>query len=250
MFSVVALPAHLADRFSPALARALRLGSMAGPARAEGFAFDVPQLDAVLPDAGLLRGGVVELALREGVPATSLVLSACRAIQRASEREGRSLPWCAFIDPSSTLHAPGVVEAGVRLERLLVVRPPLDALSRTALRLAKSAAFELVVVDLVGVRGASPRVSPDSWQRTVRRLAMEVDGTRRSVVLLTDALAPCALPLPVAQRIELERPRRDRLIVRVAKDCQGRVGPPRPITWTRVKPGPEQEGEEQHAKTG
>jgi len=247
----VALPAHLSDRFSPALIRALHLGSPAGAAPpAEGFSFGVPALDGLLPDSGLLRGGVVELSLDEGVPATSLVLSACRAVQAQSEREGRPAPWCAFLDPSATLHAPGVAEAGVRLDRLLVVRPPLEALARTALRLAKSAAFELVVIDLVGVRGTGLRVPLDAWQRVVRRLALEVDGTGRSVVLLTDAKAPRALPLPVGQRIELARPRLDRLVVRVAKDRQGRVGPPRPVAWTRARPEPVQESEVRRASAG
>src|SRR5690606_20149271 len=62
-------------------------------------------------------------------------------------------PWCAFVDPSGTLHAPGVVEVGVQLDHVLVVRPPLEALERTACRLARSIAFDLVIVDTVGVPG-------------------------------------------------------------------------------------------------
>lgn len=240
----MALPAHLAERFSPALVRALR-----GPVEAEsqrGFSLGV--LDAVLPDAGFLRGGVVELAVGEGVPGTSIALSACRSVQQDAVRVGTSVPWCAFVDPSRTLHAPGVADAGVRLDRLLVVHPPLPALSRTVLRLAKSAAFELVLVDLVGVPGASLRTSLDAWPRLVRRLALEVDGGGRSVVLITDAEAPRALPLPVAQRVELRRPALDRLVVRVAKDRRGLVTPPRPISWTRPRGDASNEGV--HARAG
>lgn len=241
----MALPAHLAERFSPALVRALRGGFKDSEA---GSGFSLGPLDSVLPDAGLLRGGVVELSLSPGVPGTSLVLDACRAIQVSAERMGGAIPWCAFVDPSQTLHAPGVKAAGVRLDRLLVVRPPLKALERTVFCLAKSAAFELVIVDLVGVRGAGMRLSLDPWPRLVRRLALEVDGTRRSVVLLTDAAAHRALPLPVAQRIEVERPLLERLVARVAKDRRGMVTPQRPITWTR--PWHEGAVEGLHANTG
>jgi recombination protein RecA len=233
----VALPAHLAERFSPALSRALRLGSVGSPLGAppEGVAFGIPALDAVLPDGGFLRGGVVELAMGEGAPATSLALSACEALQRSHQSQGRALPWCAFVDPSNTLYAPGVIESGVRPERLLVVRPPLEALSRTLLKLAKSPAFELIVVDTIGVPGAHLRLALDNWPRLVRRLSLEVQGTERSIVLLTDRTLPRALPLPVAQRIDVTRPARDRLMVQVSKDRRGQITPLRPVAWSRSR---------------
>jgi len=243
----MALPAHLAERFSPALVRALR-GEAKESRSGDGFSLGV--LDEVLPDSGFLRGGVVELSLRRGAPGTSLVLAACQAVQASAERLGNAVPWCAFVDPTETLHAPGVAAAGVRLDRLLVVRPPLEALPRTVLGLAKSAAFELVIVDLTGVHGRAPRISLHVWPRFVRRLALEVDGTRRSVVLLTETEAPRPLSLPVAQRIEIERPRLDRLIARVAKDRRGLVTPPRPITWARPWRDESTESTHVQARTG
>jgi recombination protein RecA len=189
-------------------------------------------LDSILPDEGIPRGAVVELSVGEGVPATSLVLSLCGTLQRTYAKQGRELPWCAFVDPTATLYAPGLREAGVRSERLLVVRPPLEALSRTVLRLAKSPAFELIIVDTLGVPGARLRVLLDAWPRLVRRLAMEVESSERSVVLVTDRTAPRALPLPVAQRIEITRPSWDRLLVQVLKDRHGQVTPIRPVAWT------------------
>jgi recombination protein RecA len=176
-------------------------------------------------------------------------LAACSTLQRTHEKQGRELPWCAFVDPSATLYAPGVSEAGVRPERLLVVRPPLEALSRTVLRLAKSPAFALVIVDALGVPGARLRVLLDAWPRLVRRLAMEVEGTERSIVLVTDRSAPRAMPLPVAQRIEITRPAQDRLLVQVPKDRHGQVTPIRPVLWTGLR-RPEVEAAEgavQHA---
>lgn len=227
----MALPAHLFERFPPALIRALRGNFQEENPTEAGFSLG--ELNRVLPRAGLIRGGVVELSLARGAPGTSLALEACRAVQAQAGALGSRVPWCAFVDPTETLHAPGVEQAGVRLDRLLVVRPSLSQVPNTVLCLAKSAAFELVIVDLIGVCGAPVKISLNPWPRLVRRLALEVDGTRRSVLLFTDAEAPRTLPLPVAQRIEIERPSLDRLVVKVAKDRHGHLTPPRPIAWSR-----------------
>jgi hypothetical protein len=245
----MALPAHLAARFSPALARALHVGSSEA-GREAGFGFGIESLDAALPDNGIQSGGVIELSLGEGAPGTSLSLSLFRSLQARREQAGQSVPWCAFVDPGGTLYAPGVAAAGVRLDRLLVVRPSLEALSRTAIRLSRSKVFELVVIDALGVPGASHEVAMRSWPRLVRRLALEIDGSSRSVVLLTSASAARPLPLPVAQRIEFARPALDRLVVRVAKDRQGRVAPPRTIPWAHVELEAAHHHELGHAKTG
>jgi hypothetical protein len=126
-----------------------------------------------------------------------------------------------------------VLEAGVELERLLVVRPRVEALGRVALRLVESRAFAVTVIDTVGAPGASLEVELGAWPRVVRRLSMAVDGSAAVVLLMTDAAARRPLPLPVAMRIELQRPSADKLTLRVAKDKQGRVSSPRSITWAR-----------------
>jgi recombination protein RecA len=235
MFSVVALPAVLAQ-FSPRLIQAQALTEAANRPKSEALPFGVEELDQVLPDHGLLRGGVVELAVAgaSGL-STTLALAAIKAFQRPlAHAFGKSeKSWCAFVDPSGTLYAPGVAASGVALERLLVVRPPLEAVSRVALKLAESGVFELVVVDLLGTLGQPLELPLDRFGRVVRRLSMAVDGTQKSVVLLTDARQPRALPLPVAQRIELSRKAAGQLLVRVAKDRRGRVSPQRPIAWTK-----------------
>jgi recombination protein RecA len=194
-------------------------------------------LNRVLPDRGLPRGAVVELAVQGGSAlGTSLGLAACRAAQQAAVAQGGSVPWCAFLDPSGTLYGPGVAAAGVDLERLLVVRPSVEALGRVALRIVESAVCAVTVIDLLGVPGQKLSVNLTAWLRVVRRLAMGVDGTSHSVILLTDASEPRPLPLPVAQRIELERPNEGKLSVRVAKDKHGRVSSPRSIAWVRTGP--------------
>jgi recombination protein RecA len=236
MFSVMALPAALAD-ISLALVKAgVSLGGAPGTGRreAESLPFGLPAVDQALPDGGILRGGVVELMVpgASGL-GTALSLAAVRSVQTLGKQAGlsESTPWCAFVDASSSLYAPGVEAMGIELERLLVVRPQAEGIGRAAIKLAESGVFGLVVVDTVGALGAELDVSLKSFGRVVRRLSMAVDGTQNSVLLLTSSLQPRALPLPVAQRLELAHPTRDRLVVRVAKDRRGRVTPPRSIVW-------------------
>ena len=234
----MSLPAHLLERLPTASLRqhGVSIGQQAEVANA-AFSLGVEALNRVLPDHGLPRGSVIELSIHGGSAlGTSLGLAACRGAQEAAVARGGSVPWCAFLDPSGTLYGPGVAAAGVELDRLLVVRPSVEALSRVALRIVESGACAVTVVDLLGVPGQPLSVNLTSWLRVVRRLAMGVDGTANSVVLLTDAAEQRPLPLPVAQRIELERPSEGKLVVRVAKDKHGRVSSPRPIAWARSGP--------------
>jgi recA bacterial DNA recombination protein len=235
----MALPAHLFDRLQAAALRhhGVHIGKSSGEGLAGGYSLGVEALNRVLPDHGLPRGSVIELSIHGGSAlGTTLGLAACRAAQQAGVERGGSVPWCAFLDPSGTLYAPGVALAGVTLERLLVVRPSIEALGRVALRIVESAACAITVIDLLGVPGQSLSVNLTAWLRIVRRLAMGVDGTAHSVILLTDAAEQRPLPLPVAQRIELERPSEGKLTVRVVKDKHGRVSSPRAIAWARTGP--------------
>lgn len=237
----MALPAHLLDRLPAASLRqhGVRIGQPAGQPESEnaGLSLGVEALNRVLPDNGLPRGAVIELSVHGGSAlATSLGLAACRSAQEAAVARGGKVPWCAFLDPSGTLYAPGVAAAGVALDRLLVVRPSAEELSRVALRIVESAACAVTVIDTLGVPGQSLNLNLNAWLRVVRRLAMGVDGTQSSVILLTDAAEQRPLPLPVSQRIELERPSEGKLSVRIAKDKHGRVSSPRSIAWVRTGP--------------
>jgi recombination protein RecA len=242
-------PAALAS-LSPALVRAgVQLG---GPSPADetatGLPFGIPELDGILPDRGLLRGGVVELAVAgSGTLGTALALAAIRSVQGEARTllAADQVPWCAFVDASGSLYAPGVLASGVDLSRLLVVRPEPQAIGRVALKLAESGVFSLVVVDTVGTLGKPLPAALGNFARVVRRLSMALDGTSQSVLLLTDETAPRALPLPVAQRLVVARPALDKLAVRVAKDRRGRITPPRTLRWTRgTAPHSVEEGNE------
>ncbi|HEY8038840.1 MAG TPA: recombinase A [Polyangiaceae bacterium] len=186
-----------------------------------------PELDAMLPDGGLPRG-VVELAAPHALGgSTSVALAAVRGGQARAQSA-----WCAWIDPEGTLHAPGVVAAGVELGRMLVVRAPRSWLGRIALKVVAAGAFEVVVVDVDAVPGAgagketAPGAGKRGWspEVLVRKLALAAEPSGATVLLLTDATRPRATPWPVALRLELSRPDATTLSVRVAKDRRGRVG--------------------------
>jgi hypothetical protein len=58
----------------------------------------------------------------------------------------------------------------------------------------------------------------------VRKLALAAEPSGATVMLLTDSARPRTAPWPVALRLELSRPSRHELTVRVAKDRCGRSG--------------------------
>jgi recombination protein RecA len=182
---------------------------------------------------------------------------------------GESVPWCAFIDPSASLFAPGVARLGVELSRLLVVRPDIDAVERTAVRIAEARAVAMLVIDLRGALGSQSlraqsreaqsreaqsreaqsreaqsreaqsreaqsghRWPNPRWPSAVRRLALSIKDQAARVLLITSADSPRALPLPVAMRLEFARASASHFELRVAKERTGRVSSPRLVPWS------------------
>ena len=242
VFSIMARPADLLERLPDSLGFGAksRLGGQVrlGAANVStqlpaGLTLGWPELEAGLPDAGLARGHVVQLAaLHPGALTTSIALKACAQAQQQGHAVGTDEPWCAFIDPSKSLHAPGVAEFGLRLDRLLVVTPEPQALANVALRVVRSGVFAVVVIDAGGGLGESSVRSLGPWVRIIRQMALALEGQRTVVLLLTDASSQAPLPLPVAQRIELRRNHSNQLELRVAKDRWGRI-----TGWKRVQLG-------------
>ena len=218
---------------------------------------DWPELERVLPDRGFPRG-VIEIAspitkhgaMRGG--ATTIALSAMRAVHAAGLRA-----WCAWITEANAppLYAPAVAQAGVDLERLLVVRPSPADLARTVVKVASSGAFDLVVVDApAGLDGklsiqpahaASELIDPQSVRDgmgltrvthakrgasrarvdgsvVIRKLALAAEEKGTTFLVLTNIYTSRAVPWPVALRIEVER-RPEAIAVRVTKDRRGRA---------------------------
>lgn len=154
-----------------------------------------------------------------------MAIAAIRSAQSADEHA-----WCAWITPAHegmpVLYAPALVQAGVDLDRLLVVRPAPDALARTVVKVAASGAFALVVIDaperndLRSSQKTTSGIVHDAGAVVVRKLALAAEESGTTSLLLTSALAPRSVPWPVAMRIEVER-RPDALSVRVTKDRRG-----------------------------
>lgn len=233
--------------------------SDATPVSSTARRLGVEALDALLPDGGLPTGKVIELSMRGGAAfGTQIALWACRAAQQQAALTGAE-SWCAFIDPSTSLHAPGVKATGVELQRLLVARPALHDMERVAVRLSEARVFSVIVLDLVGVPWAQnmtgtrsrqvphvqarskamPRQSmtgqeqrrSQNWPRTVRQLALKLANTQAQVLLLTDSEVHQQTPLPVALRLQLNS-EVNGLELTVLKDTQGRVGQRGVIPWS------------------
>jgi hypothetical protein len=217
--------------------------------------FGIPALDAALPQRGLAYGSVTELQVQgTSGAATSFALCACRAAQQHFFRQQpfhqqpvhqqpvRS-PWCAFIDPTATLFAPGVARLGVDLGHLLVVRPEIEAVNRVAIRIAEANLISVLVIDLTGAlphgcahgRG-QPAVDEHSWQRTVRRLALAVKSAPICVLLITRAEQFQSLPLPTFLRLEFTRRSTESFDLHVAKDRTGRVSTAQNIAHSVFEP--------------
>jgi recombination protein RecA len=190
-----------------------------------------------LPDGGLPRG-VVEIASPYGLArASSIALTACKVAQEEARLRGKDASagaWCAWIERAAqpretTLFAPAVERAGVDLGRLLVVHPTDADLAKVAVRMASSRVFAVLVIDLAGVPGHRAAVRLDRWVTIVRRMAIAIEGTSTTVVLLTDLLAPRALPLPVAMRLEIDRPGIEEIRVTIAKERRGHLAKTRVV---------------------
>jgi hypothetical protein len=198
-----------------------------------------PELERVLPDRGLPRG-VVEIAGEKMLGGGTMVsLAAVRAVHAADPRA-----WCAWITESNvpSLYAPALVQVGVDLERLLVVRPEPVDLARTVVKVAASGAFDLVVIDAPSGLDGRLTLSPDARARAqgaraiprrgsrarvdgsviVRKLALAAEDKGTTFLILTDVFTSRAVPWPVALRLEVER-RPEAIAVRVTKDRRGRA---------------------------
>lgn len=81
-----------------------------------------PPLDAALPGGGWPLGTLTELLLpRHGVGELSLLMPALRRLA-LKDRDGAR--WLTWVAPPHELHAPALVQAGLPLDRLLLVRVP------------------------------------------------------------------------------------------------------------------------------
>jgi hypothetical protein len=172
-----------------------------------------------LPDAGF-PSGITELTAPRALGGATLIATQTIAL---AQREGPVT--CAWLDPEGSLHAPGLLQQGVDLSRLLVVRPPREKLKGVAVRIARSGAVALMAIDFHPVGGRvlpAPRsMNDDRW---VRRLQLGCEEGGAVALLITDSRPKQGGPMPVALKLMLERSAPHVLRVTVMKERAGRVG--------------------------
>lgn len=144
-----------------------------------------PELDAELPGGGWPRGSLVELlADRDGCGEMSLLLP---ALARLSGEGG----WLALVAPPWRPHAPAWAAAGLRPERLVVVRPG-GQFAWCLEQLLDSGGFAGIL--------AWPGSGIDA--RSLRRLQVAAEG-RAVFAALWRSTASAAAPSPAPLRVAL-----------------------------------------------
>jgi hypothetical protein len=106
-----------------------------------GWPSGIPALDQALAPQGFPQGRLIEIFGERSCGKTTVayaLLAACTAAERV----------CAYVDPEHGFFAPAAHDAGIALERIIVVRPRDPAgLRRSADALVRSGACAIVVLD-------------------------------------------------------------------------------------------------------
>jgi hypothetical protein len=198
----------------------------------------------------------LDRALAEGgLPLGVSVLSSPRGVGGAGEVAVRALAQLqasrpcltAWVDPSQSLFAPGLLRRGVDLSRLVVVRPSSENRAMAALELVASGAFAAVVVDLDDPWGgatsepapalageheaearAALRRALAQEERLLRRLTEASKKAGTAVLLLADSARRRSAPLPAALRLTCTMPSLHTLVVHIDHDRRG--APPQRVT--------------------
>lgn len=157
-----------------------------GAAPREGLSTGFPALDAVLPDGGWPRRGLVDILI-PGSGSGELALWA-PLIRRLTRSE--TPRWCAFVAPPFEPFAPAWQDEGARLDRLLVVHSrPGESL------------WALEQCLLSGACALGIAWSPTAGMTELRRLALAAERGASLGVLIRPARAarePSAALLRIA----------------------------------------------------
>ncbi|HZW90575.1 MAG TPA: recombinase RecA [Myxococcaceae bacterium] len=180
----------------------------------------LPPVDGLLPGGGFPLGQVVELW---GEPASGRARLAFRAIAEAH----RALRLAAWVDGPRTLYAPALPPLGVRLEQLLVIRPPeTRQLAWSALQLLRSGAFAAVGLDLTST---DVRLSPPESRRLV-------EAASRSGGLLL-LLTPSGAPADGTLRLHVSAAGPHAMRLEVVRSRQGSASRAVEVPWELLTPG-------------
>lgn len=169
-------------------------------------------LDAALPTGGWPHGALSELLLPEpGLGELSLLWP---ALAQLSQAQGEIV----LVDPPCVPFAPAWRAAGVVLDRLHLLQPPLKQALWAVEQCLRSGACAAVVF--------WPQRVDD---RALRRLQVAAESGR-SLGFALRPVEAAANPSPAALRIAVDRVPRQ---LRVLK-CRGGLAPPQPIAFSRA----------------
>jgi hypothetical protein len=173
------------------------------------FCSDLLPLDTLFAGGGIPAGQVIEITGGPGCGKTSLAL---RLLARAS-----TVGTVGYIDRSGSFFVPAAVASGVRVDRLVVVRPDslADAL-RSAELLFDHHAAGAVICDIIG------ETAPLS-ETLLHRLRRRTVRARSLMVLLTRSPHRLLPPSLVSLRLEVTR-RNGTMIITVSKSRICREG--------------------------
>lgn len=157
----------------------------------------VEALDALL-DGGFTRGSLTEIAGALSAGGTSVALAAVAAAAQRAEA-------VAYVDAMDSFHAESAAQAGVDLQRLLLVRCRWPREAWDAVNLVVGAGgFGLIVLDLLGT--ASPRQLREWQSRPWLKLQRRIENTSTVLLVLAPHQAAMASGLCAqvpAARLEL-----------------------------------------------
>lgn len=190
----------------PGIWRGDRLAQVEAGALPTGY----PELDEQLPGGGWPRGALTEiLAEREGIGELRLLLP---ALVRAAEQS----PWQAWVSPPHVPYAPALAAAGMKLERLLVLKPKTEADAWWAAEQTLRSGACGAVLAWLNMKTAD--------ERRMRRLQLAAETGLALGVLFRPASA-AEERSPAALRLRLE-PSEHGLAVHILKRRGGHLGKP------------------------
>jgi hypothetical protein len=198
-----ALPHH------PNLWRGSDFAHVATPSVPTGFA----ELDVHLPGAGWPTGVITEIHVeRPGIGELQLTMPAAARLTQAER-------WLVMIAPPYLPYAPALAASGVKLSRLMLIRPPTLAEQLWACEQALQS--EGCGVVMLWLDQTSERLNENALRR------LQLNAERRDVLLFLFRASRAASCTQAALRLHVSRePNTGRTAVRILKRRGGGLPPP------------------------
>ncbi|MBM3343950.1 MAG: translesion DNA synthesis-associated protein ImuA [Betaproteobacteria bacterium] len=195
-------PAH------PNLWRGNDFAQVATPSVPTGFA----ELDVHLPGAGWPSGVITEIHVeRPGIGELQLAMPACARLTQAER-------WLVMIAPPYLPYAPALASSGVKLSRLMLIRPKTLAEQLWACEQALQSECGAVMLWL---DQSSERIPENALRR------LQLNAERREVLLFLFRASRAASCMQAALRLHVSRePHASRTAVRILKRRGGGLPPP------------------------